>query len=112
METINIGQRKQIEFILNDKEVVMSLAVKNIQHFQEKNKMALPVALEEMQKNNIEVILNLMYSMISDKKTGRVLGEKFFGKFDELELLTRLTPLLTQLTSEEIPEAKGEAEKK
>ena len=102
METINIGKRKQIEFILNDKEVIMSLA----------NKMALAVALEEMKKENIEVILNLMYSMISDKKTGRVLGEKFFDKFDELELLTNLTPLLTQLVSEDMPEAKGESEKK
>lgn len=111
MDVINIGKRKQEEFILNDREVVMSLAVKNIQDFQDKHG-SLTKALDEMKKENIEVILHLIYSMLSDKKTGKILGKKYVEQFDELELLNSLTPLVHQIVGTELPTAKTETEKK
>lgn len=112
MEIINLSNRKQIELNINGKECVMSLALKNIQHFQDANKIGLQKALDKMQNGDLTVILLLIYSMISDKKTGKVLGEKFFKDFDELELIEALSPALQTLISKEMPEAKNNSEKK
>lgn len=112
MEIINLSNRKQIELKINDKECVMSLALKNIQHFQDSNKIGLQQALDKMQNGDITVVLSLIYSMISDKKTGKILGAKFFKDFDEIEVIEALSPSLQVLFNKEMPEAKNNAEKK
>ena len=50
--------------------------------------------------------------MVSDKKTGRILGYKFFKDFDELGIIQALQPIIERLISEEMPEAKTSSEKK
>ena len=35
MEIVNLANRKEVEVNINGKECVMSLSLKNIQHFQE-----------------------------------------------------------------------------
>lgn len=112
MEIINLSNRKQIELNINGKECIMSLSLKNIQHFQDSNKLGLQQALEKMKNGDITVVLSLIYSMISDKKTGKVLGAKFFKDFDEIEIIEALSPSLKTLLNKEMPEAKNEAEKK
>lgn len=112
MEIINLSNRKQVELKINGKECIMSLSLKNIQHFQDSNKIGLQKALDKMQNGDLTVILNLIYSMISDKKTGKVLGAKFFKDFDELELIEALSPSLETLISKEMPKAKNKSEKK
>ncbi|MDU2123419.1 MAG: hypothetical protein E7E64_12870 [Clostridium celatum] len=112
MEIINLANRKEVEVLLNGRECVMSLSLKNIQHFQDSNKIGLQSALEKMQQGDLEMILKLIYSMVSDKKTGRVLGAKFFKEFDELEIIEALSPVLTELLNKDMPTAKNEAEKK
>lgn len=112
MEIINLSNRKQIEMNINGKECVMSLALKNIQHFQDSNKIGLQKALEKMQEGDITIALNLIYSMISDKKTGKILGAKFFKDFDEIEVVEALSPSLQTLFNKEMPEAKNATEKK
>lgn len=112
MEIINLANRKEVEVNINGRECVMSLSLKNIQHFQDSNKIGLQSALEKMQQGDLEMILKLIYSMVSDKKTGRVLGAKFFKEFDELEIIEALSPVLTELLNKDMPTAKNEAEKK
>lgn len=112
MEIINLSNRKEVEVNINGNECVVSLALKNITHFQESNKMGLQKALEKMQKGDLKIILKLIYSMVSDKKTGRVLGAKFFKDFDELEIIQALTPIITELLNKDMPEAKNDSEKK
>lgn len=112
MEIINLSNRKQIELKINGKDCIMSLSLKNIQHFQDANKIGLQKALEKMQSGDLTIILSLIYSMISDKKTGKVLGEKYFKDFDEIEIIEALSPSLEALISKEMPEAKNESEKK
>lgn len=112
MEIINLSNRKQIELNINGKECVMSLSLKNIQHFQDTNKVGLQQGLEKIQNGDLTTILSLIYSMISDKKTGKVLGSKFFKDFDELEVIEALSPAMQTLLNKEMPEAKNEAEKK
>lgn len=112
MEVINLGNRKQIEVNINGRECVISLALKNISHFQENTKMSLQKALEKMQQGDLEIILKLIHSMVSDKKTGKVLGHKFFKDFDELETIQSLEPIIAQLLNEDMPKAKNESEKK
>ena len=41
MEIINLANRKEVEVNINGTECVMSLALKNINHFQESNKIGL-----------------------------------------------------------------------
>lgn len=112
MEIINLANRKEVEVNINGRECIMSLALKNISHFQENNKIGLQSALEKMQQGDLEMILKLIYSIVSDKKTGRVLGAKFFKEFDELEIIEALTPIMEKLLDKEMPKAKSEAEKK
>lgn len=112
MEIINLATRKEIEVNINGKECVMSLTLKNISHFQENNKIGLQQALEKMKNGDLEMILKLIYSMVSDKKTGNVLGKKFFKDFDEMGVIQSLSPVITELINKEMPEAKNESEKK
>lgn len=112
MEIINLATRKEIEVNINGKECVISLTLKNISHFQENNKIGLQQALEKMKNGDLEMILKLIYSMVSDKKTGNVLGKKFFKDFDEMGVIQSLSPVITELINKEMPEAKNESEKK
>ena len=112
MEIINLANRKEVEVNINGTECVMSLALKNINHFQESNKIGLQQALEKMQKGDLEMILKLIYSMVSNKKSGKVLGAKFFKDFDELSIIETLSPIVTELINKEMPEAKNNSEKK
>lgn len=112
MEIVNLSNRKQIELNINGKDCVMSLSLKNIQHFQDSNKCGLQKALEKMQQGDLEIILKLIYSMVSDAKTGKVLGAKFFKAFDELEIMEALSPAMEKLLNNEMPTAKNNSEKK
>lgn len=112
MEIINLANRKEVEVNINGTECVMSLALKNINHFQESNKIGLQQALEKMQKGDLEMILKLIYSMVSNKKSGKVLGAKFFKDFDELSIIETLSPIVTELINKEMPAAKNNSEKK
>lgn len=112
MEIINLANRKEVEVNINGTECVMSLALKNINHFQESNKIGLQQALEKMQKGDLEMILKLIYSMVSNKKSGKVLGAKFFKDFDELSIVESLSPVVEKLLNKDMPEAKNNSEKK
>lgn len=112
MEIINLANRKEVEICINGTECVMSLALKNINHFQNNNKIGFPQALEKAEQGDLEIILKLIYSTVSDAKTKKVLGAKFFKDFDELQIIGALSPVLTELLNKDMPEAKNETEKK
>ena len=77
MEIINLSNRKEVEVNINGNECIVSLSLKNINHFQESTKIGLTKAIDKMKKGDLNIILKLIYSMVSDKKTGRVLGISF-----------------------------------
>lgn len=112
MEIINLSNRKEVEVNINGNECIASLSLKNINHFQESTKIGLTKAIDKMKKGDLNIILKLIYSMVSDKKTGRVLGYKFFKKFDEMETIEALQPIIMELLNKDMPEAKNESEKK
>ena len=112
MEIINLSNRKEVEVNINGNECIVSLSLKNINHFQESTKIGLTKAIDKMKKGDLNIILKLIYSMVSDKKTGRVLGYKFFKKFDEMETIEALQPIIMELLNKDMPEAKNETEKK
>lgn len=112
MEIINLANRKEVEVNINGVECIVSLSLKNISHFQENNKIGLQQALDKMQKGDLEIILKLIYSMVSNKKTGKILGVKFFKDYDEIGIVQALSPIITELISNEMPKAKTESEKK
>lgn len=104
MEIVNIGNRKQLELNINGKECVMSLSLKNISHFQDKNKIGLAEALEKIQKDqDLEIILKLIKSMISDAKTGRVVSESFWKDLDEIAIIQALSPAMQELLEMNMP---------
>lgn len=112
MEIINLSNRKEVEVNINGTECIVSLSLKNINHFQETTKIGLQKALAKMQKGDLKIILKLIYSMVSDKKTGRVLGYKFFKDYDEMEIIKALSPIIEGLLNEDMPQAKNNSEKK
>lgn len=112
MEIINLSSRKEVEVNINGTECVVSLTLKNITHFQKSNKIGLQKALEKLKNGDLNTVLKLIYSMVSEKKTGRVLGYKFFKNYDELGIIKALQPIVEKVISEEMPEAKNKSEKK
>ena len=107
MEIVNIGNRKQLEITINGKECIMSLSLKNISFFQEKYKIGLAEALQKIQKDqDLEIILKLIKSMISDAKTGKVVSEKFWNDMDELSIVQCLSPYMKELLSKDMPSSK------
>ena len=74
--------------------------------------MPLPKVLEKIQSGDMTMVLQLIYSMTSDRKTGKILGEKFFAPYDELEIIEYLSDPIMQLVGKSIPEAKNQTEKK
>ena len=112
MEIINLSSRKEAKVNINGTECVVSLTLKNITHFQKSNKIGLQKALEKLKNGDLNTVLKLIYSMVSEKKTGRVLGYKFFKNYDELGIIKALQPIVEKVISEEMPEAKNKSEKK
>ena len=112
MEIINLANRKEVEVNINGTECIVSLTLKNINHFQENTKIGMQKALEKLQKGDLKMILKLIYSMVSDKKTGRVLGYKFFKEFDEMDTIKALQPIIEELINKDMPQAKNNSEKK
>lgn len=112
MEMIQLATKKQVPVNLNGKEVIFELQLENIQYLQEKTKKPLETILVQMQQGDLNAVLMLIYSMAKDKKTGKILGEKFFKSFDQLSIITHLTPIIQELVTTELPEADGETEGK
>ena len=112
MEIINLANRREVEVNINGRECIVSLSLKNISHFQESNKIGLQKALEKMKNGDLRMILKLIYSMVSDKKTGKILGRRFFNEFDELSIVEAISPIVTELLDKDMPEAKSQSEKK
>lgn len=112
MEIINLSNRKEVEVKINGIECIVSLTLKNITHFQENTKMGLQKAFKKLQEGDLKIVLKLIYSMVSDKKTGRVLGYKFFKDFDEIEVIKALQPIIEELINKDMPQAKNSSEKK
>lgn len=112
MNSIHLGKKKVIEINLNGIECVAVLDNYSIDHFQKHNKMGLLSALKKMQNENITVIISLLGSMIREKKTGRIVGVNYLKQFDTFDIITNLTPVLTELFPDNLPEASNKSEKK
>ena len=62
MEIINLSNRKEVEVNINGNECIVSLSLKNINHFQESTKIGLTKAIDKMKKGDLNIILKLIYS--------------------------------------------------
>lgn len=112
MNIINLPTKKIVEVKINEEEAIMSLSMANIDYFQKTYKTGFYKELEKAEKGDITVIYKLICSIIRSKKTGKVLGDKFFNQFDEMSILQHLQPSLIELINGNTPEAKDEDEKK
>ena len=64
MEIINLSNRKEVEVNINGNECIVSLSLKNINHFQESTKIGLPKALDKM--NGIKCNFNNIVTNIKE----------------------------------------------
>ena len=112
MKSIHLGKKKIVEFAMNDIEYIATLDNYAIDHFQKHNKKGLLSAMEEMKKENITVIIQLLGSMIREKKTNRIIGVNYLKQFDTFDILYALTPVLSELFPDNLPEASDNSEKK
>lgn len=111
METVNLSKKKIVKVNINNKDCTMCLDTLTIDHFQRSNKIGLAKALESIQKGEVNAMYKLICSMVRDSKTNTVLGEKYFGKFDDFQVVQLLQPALMELF-EDLPTAGGKSEKK
>lgn len=112
MNSIHLGKKKIVELTINDMECVAVLDNYSIDHFQKNNKKGLLSALEDMKKENITVIIQLLGSMIREKKSGRIIGTGYLKQFDTFDIISNLTPVLIELFPDNLPEASSKSEKK
>ena len=112
MQSIHLGKKKIIEFTMNDMECIATLDNYTIDHFQKHNKKGLLRAMDEVRKDNVTVIIQLLGSMIREKKSNRILGINYLKQFDTFDILASLTPVLTELCPDNLPVASDNSEKK
>nr|DAQ99900.1 MAG TPA: hypothetical protein [Caudoviricetes sp.] len=111
MEVINLSKKVVKPILLNGLECICVLDNTTIDYYQRVNKIGFLKGLELMEKNEIKGVKKLIGSIVREKKTGRILGEKHFNQFNDLEIVAAFTPVIKELLPN-LPEAKEESEKK
>lgn len=111
MEMINLANKNIVELNINGRECVAELGTKNVDYFQKAFKLPLQKAIDGLNKGELDSSKKLIISMISDAKTGKILGEKFFNQFDDFAIMQHLAPVIKKLVPSELPKAKDENEK-
>ena len=118
MEVINLKKKNIVEVNINGEDFIVTLDHHSINHFQKTNKRGLLDIYKNMDVANndgsfdLEIILQLLGSMIKHKETNRIVGTKWLEQFDSFAILEHLTPILMKVMGENLPEAKDESEKK
>ncbi len=92
MKSIHLGKKKIVELTINDVEYIAALDNYAIDHFQKHNKKGFLSALEDVKKDNISVLIQLLGSIIREKKNGRILGANIdhFQKHNKKGFLSAL----------------------
>lgn len=109
---ITLSKKKTVPVKINGKDCLICLDTQTIDNFQIVNKIGLNEAIDLMSKGRTTVIYKLICSMVRDKATGQILGKNFFKKFDEMDTIKFLQPVIMELLGSELPKAKNESEKK
>lgn len=112
MHSIHLTKKKVVPVEINGMECVAVLDNYSIDHFQRTNRKGLLKAFEEMKNENITSIMQLIGSLIREKKTNRILGVQYFKQFDFIGVIEHLSPVIQELVPENLPEPKEEKEKK
>ncbi len=112
MKSIHLGKKKIVELTINDVEYIAALDNYAIDHFQKHNKKGLLTAIEELKDNNMTTMIQLLGSIIREKKTNKIVGVYFLKQFDTFDILNNLTPIIGELFQDNMPEASDEDEKK
>ena len=103
MEVINLSKKVVKPILLNGLECIC--------HYQRVNKIGFLKGLELMEKNEIKGVKKLVGSIVREKKTNRILGEKYFNQFNDIQIGAVFTPIIKELLPN-LPEPKEESEKK
>lgn len=112
MKPIYLKKKKVVLVDINNKKCVAALDDLAIDNFQRTNKMGFLNAMKKAEEGDVLVIKRLLASLIRDKKSGQPLGMAYFNQFDNVEVLTYLSPILEELFPDNLPKAKNEDEKK
>ena len=111
MEVINLSKKVIVPIMLNGMECICVLDSTSIEHYQRNNKIGFLRGLQAIEKNEISGIRKLVGSIVREKKTNRILGEKYFKEYDPMQIVTVFTPIIKQLMPN-LPTAKNDSEKK
>lgn len=115
--TIHLPRKREKRFKLGDQEFSMSLDARAIDCFQKSRKRGFLKVMSQLRKKekngeyDLESYLHLLGACIK-YPNGRSVGVEFIRQFDEWVLASELLPLLGELMTQDLPEAKQESEKK
>ncbi len=114
---IQLRKKTVVPVEINERECYVTLDAEVIDHFQRTNNVGILQFYNRMKNSKngrmeITPILKLLGSMIKDANTNRILGTQFLSQFDDMDVLTHLAPLLEDVMSDNLPEAKTDDEKK
>ena len=112
MISMHLCKKRIVELNINGNDYIATLDNYAIDHFQKHNKKGLLKAIDELGHDNITVMIELLGSLIREKKTNRIVGVKFIRQFDVFDVITSLSPVLTELFAENLPQAEDESQKK
>ena len=112
MISMHLGKKRIVELNINGVEYIATLDNYAIDHFQKHNKKGLLKTIDELGHDNITSMIELLGSLIREKKTNKIVGIEFVKQFDVFDTITHLSPVLTELFAENLPEATEEEQKK
>lgn len=115
---IHLKKKTVIPVEINDRECILTIDAETIDHFQRTHNVGMLKFYERMAsqqkigKIEVKPIIKLLGSIIRDANTNKILGTQFLSQFDDLSVIQHLSPLLNEVFSDNMPAAKGDAEKK
>ena len=113
MKSIHLGKKKIVELNINDVEYIAALDNYSIDHFQKHNKKGLLNAIDKIILNDdVTTMIELLGSLIREKKTNRVVGTKFLKQFDVFDIIVHLSPVISELFVDNLPQADDDVQKK
>lgn len=118
METIQLSKKKIVEININGVECIAVFDNLTIENFQKTNKKGLLKVYEDMekaQKNGsipITEVIQLLGSIIREKKSNKILGYQYFNQFDSMEVIKNLSPVINKVVPSNLPAPNGKKEKK
>lgn len=101
-----------LELDINGEDYIATVDIKTVSHYKQANKESFLQATQKVAELDEVVIMKLLGSIIRKSDKANPVGFNFFKDFNPMAVVEYFTPVLIEVLGVNMPEAKGEEEKK